>query len=88
MLGNPFVVGCVLRRVSGRVGGREKSMKQVEKSEMETKIERWWKSIEYEFTADVFLEEASKRAARDNDLTCGRSARRGSRRLAGRCSRS
>ena len=48
--------GCVSRRVSGRVGGREVD-EASRKERGETKIERWWKSIEYEFTADVFLEE-------------------------------
>ena len=65
--------GCVLRRVSGRVGGREVD-EASRKERGETKIERWWKSIEYEFTADVFLEEDcffSGRAVRENDL-CGR----------------
>ena len=57
MLGNPFeYFCCVLRRVSGRVGGREVD-EASRKERGETKIERWWKSIEYEFTADVFLEE-------------------------------
>ena len=71
--------GCVLRRVSGRVGGREVD-EASRKERGETKIERWWKSIEYEFTADVFLEEdcffSGRRATRtifaDGDTcSCG-----------------